>query len=94
MVLEYKKQVVITIILIVFISILNISMYIVDKRADCNKCHIEFKNVAKYGVAFPPEIIKVRLIDLYNNFTNKECLVFWDRNNGYMYKGSLIDYEE
>ena len=74
-------------VIILFILVgLNLSMYANDKTLDCQKCVVTFKQTAYSGIQLDePRIYRYKAIELYNSLIKGECLIKWDRSQGYYF---------
>lgn len=83
-----KSEITISIILIMIVLGITLRVYINSKEYDCEKCIINFQHrrVLEQRVYE----INYSIIKLHEGYVNDECLIFWDKTNGYM-SSSIID---
>jgi hypothetical protein len=80
--------------ILVLISLI-LGIYLNGVGLSCDKCYITFKQTKSLGqVLNPPKIISIKTIDLFNNFSEGNCLVEWDKDNGFMDKSKIIQIKE
>ena len=86
---EKNRQIIVSVIIIIIFLFLNIYIYNSIKEMDCKKCVIGFKS--KMGSQAFGDVryneIKVNGTDLYDSFVNGECIVIWEKDQGYMKNG-------
>ena len=78
--MENKARFIILLITTIFLVLLITSVFIYGKGLSCEMCEIRFKSTTTTG--FDTEF-GVKLIDLYNNFTQDKCLVGLTKESGY-----------
>lgn len=72
------------ILIFVSILILNLAIFFNSNNLSCNKCIVEFKTVKQSGVNLEsPMVYDIKVFDLYKGFLDNECLIKWDKNQGY-----------
>jgi len=77
------------IIVYLFIAIVCLSLIIYllnsSKKYSCNQCSVEFKS--RLPITNFEKTLVVNITDLYNYYSNNQCLVQWDENQGYYKNG-------
>lgn len=66
---------------------LSLSLYLLNqsKQYTCNQCVVEFKSYAP--ISNNERILRVNITNLYTEFQQNKCMVFWDETQGYMTYG-------
>lgn len=69
---------------IVVTLILSVSIYVRGHDNSCDKCEIDFVTEQQSGVMLEkPFANKVKVVDLYEGLLDGECVIKWDRVQGY-----------
>jgi hypothetical protein len=85
-----KTQIIVEVICIVLLLGLCAVIYLHGRSLECNKCIATFKQERMFGIQLQePKIFQFKVIDLYSNLTNGECLLEWDNNNGFIDKSGV-----
>lgn len=78
---------IVKIILIIFLFVVIIGIRLNGKDRNCDNCLAKFKNTAVQGVDLDSNVlntsITVKVKDLFDNYENGSCLIYWSRTNGY-----------
>ncbi len=93
MILTPKKEFAIRLFCIAVLLTLCILVYSNGRQLDCNNCVINFE-ASRRGLDTasnePFQSFSVKILDLYTNLTEEdECLVEFDKMQGYYLKGDL-----
>jgi hypothetical protein len=79
-----SAQITILLFCIIITSILSISIYVKGHDNSCDKCEIDFVTNEQSGVKLDnPFVNKIKAVDLYYGLLNSECIIKWDRVQGY-----------
>ena len=82
--MKEKTQIIIFTLCIVVTLSLSISIYLRGNNNSCDKCSIDFITTDQFGFELDtPIITKVLAIDLWDGYLQDECILKWNRNQGY-----------
>jgi len=82
--MKNKTQIIILVFCIVVSLLLSASIYIRGHDNSCDKCQIDFITTQYSGIILDKPYIKtVNVTDLYSGLLRNECIIKWDRNQGY-----------
>lgn len=82
-----KNTDIIILIFCIIITIgLSIAIIINGKDLSCEKCEIDYRQTQMSGAQIN-KVYKVNLLELYEEFRKGDCLLTWDRVQGFYYYG-------
>jgi len=77
------------IVVYLFIALVCLSLvfYLWEKSKDysCDKCSVEFKS--RLAITNFEKNIIVNITDLYDSYSNNQCLIEWDKTQGFYKNG-------
>ena len=82
--MKNKTQIIILVLCIVISLTLSTSIYVRGHNNSCSKCQIDFTTTQYYGITLDePRVNIVNVTDLYSGLLRNECIIKWDKNQGY-----------
>lgn len=84
--ITYRTEILIEFFCILILIFLNFAVWYNGKNLDCDKCTIDFKAIRREHETASNKVFQnfsVPIVDIYNNFLNGDCLVKFDKDNGY-----------
>ena len=83
--LTENKELIIKIVCVLILIGLNYAIYFNGKDLTCDKCIIKFSSSQNIQSNYNIENkFNVSINDLFNNYTNKNCLVIWTEKQGFI----------
>ena len=83
--MENKKTIILSILVILICLGLSAKLMIESKEYSCDKCEVHFKSKGFYEGDF--QMINVFITELYEDYVNGDCLISWDKTQGYIQGG-------
>ena len=80
-----KTTIILSILVIILCLGLSVKMIIESRQYSCDKCEVHFKSKLFMGDYY--STVNKSIIDLYQSYINENCLVSWDRTQGYISPG-------
>lgn len=77
-----KLQIAIYLFVGIVCTLLAIHLIQSQKQYSCDKCVVEFKSYAP--ITNDERILRVNITEIFESYNQNQCIVFWDKNRGYM----------